>query len=82
MTLTFTGNVEDDLNTVRELISGMPASAQGRARKIAEKIRLIVEEIKKDNSKDPAAGVGLLFALMFTYDAMIQDNRSVIQLLS
>lgn len=82
MPLTFTGTVEDDLNTVRELITGMPASAQHRARAIAEKIRIIVEQVQKDNPKDPAAGVGLLFALLFTYDAMIQDNRSLIQLLS
>jgi len=80
MGLTFTGVVEDDMNTIREIISGMPATAQQRARKTAEKIRLVVEQIKQDNPKDPAAGVGLLFAVLFIADEMTKDNRSVIQL--
>jgi hypothetical protein len=78
MALTFSGVVEDDLNTLREIISGMPASAQHRARSIAEKVGKIAEEIKRDNPKDPAAGIGLLFAVLTVADHMTHDSKSVI----
>jgi hypothetical protein len=80
MSITFTGQIEEDMNLLSELISGMTPAQQQRARKTGERIMQIVEQIRKDDPRDPAVGVGLAWALLFTAKHMTQDNRSVILL--
>jgi hypothetical protein len=80
MSITFTGQIEEDMNLMAELISNMTPAQQQRARKTGDKIMQVIEQIRRDDPKDPAVGVGTVWALLFIAKHMTQDNRSVILL--
>lgn len=80
--LTFSDSIEDNLNTMRELIGNMPASAQHRARGIADKVGTVIAQIQKDYPNDPAAGIGVCWVLHHLAQEMTKNNKPLIQLLS
>ena len=87
--LQFTDSIDDTFNTLREIIGGLPRPALMRAQKAAQMIEHVVEQIKRDNKTDPAAGLGMAFAVFMIAQHMVQDNREasdrgegLIQLLS
>ena len=87
--LAFTDSIDDTFNSLREVIGQLPPPSMRRAQKAAEKIERVVEQIKRDNKTDPAAGLGMAFAIFMIAQHMVQDNREasdkgegLIQLLS
>jgi len=79
--LQFSDSIEDNLNTLREVIAGMPHGAQVRARKMGEKLVDVITAAMKENPKDPAIGTGVCWAVHFMAQHMTKDNKRLIQLL-
>lgn len=81
----FTDSLNENVETIRELLAGMPATARPRAQRAAVKIEKLVMGITKDNPKDPATGLGVAFAVMLIAQQMVQSQgageKSLIQLL-
>ena len=80
--LRFSDSIDENLGIIQDLISGMPSGAQQRARSIAMKIQEVIERAKKEAPKDPAVGLGIVWAVHFTAKHMTEDNRGLIQLLT
>ncbi len=79
--LRFSDSLEENLGIIQDLISGMPASAQQRARKMAEKLGVVIEQARKESPKDPAIGLGIILAVHHVAYEMTKDNRGLIELL-
>jgi len=74
MTMQFTDSNAANFELVKELVAGMPESAQRRARKAGGQIVDIVEKLKREYPNDPAIAVGAAFAVFFMAENLIQPN--------
>jgi hypothetical protein len=59
----FTDSIENNLETIRELLQGIPPIERARARKAAMAVEKVIVGIQKDNPKSPAVALGTAFAL-------------------
>lgn len=82
-------SVSDMLTLCTDLLSGMPRSAQVRARKAARNIEMAFQASRDEGAKDPAVALGTVFALTYILDHLIQNQTdeegmggNLIQLLS
>lgn len=85
--MMFTDNNDENLEVVKELIRGMPAAAQQRARKTGERLVNLIDKMKKENPTDPAIALGVAFAVFYTADHFVKQEqqgheKGIIQLLS
>lgn len=85
----FGDSVEANIETVKELLQGMPPSARGRAKQAAVAIEKAVMGARMENPKDPAIALGVAFALFSFAQRIVQGDASdegsgerLIQLLS
>lgn len=76
MSLTFTGNIDDDLNTLRELLGNVPDSRRETARRVAVKVEKVINEIRRDYRGDPVAGLGLTFAVFMIAQQMVEASKA------
>lgn len=82
-------SISDTLTLVSDLLSGMPRSAQVRARKAAHVMEQAFESLRKESPNDPAVALGTAFALTYLLDQLVQNQEAgedmggnLIQLLS
>jgi hypothetical protein len=79
-------NLDENVETLTELLQSIPASARGRARSAAVLVENAVQALKKDGGRDPAANLGFAFAIMLTAQRLVENQKSgdapLIQLLS
>lgn len=86
----FTDSIEENLDTIRELLQGVPVSARNTAKRAAVTIENAFERIKKDAAGDAAAALGAAFAIYMLAKRMVEQsqdtgastNKSLIHLLS
>lgn len=83
--LQFSDSIDDNFNVVVELLNGIPPNARERAKKAAIAIEKTIMAIRKDGKKDPAAGLGVAFAVFMVakqlVEAQAESDRPLIQLL-
>ena len=59
----FTDSIENNLETIRELLQGVPPSERNRAKRAAVALEKTVTALIKDNQGHPAVGLGMAFAI-------------------
>jgi hypothetical protein len=82
--MKFSDSIDANVELLKELLQGIPAGARRRAAGTANRIEQVVIGIQREYSHDPAAGLGLAFAVMLTAQRMVemgQDDGSLIKLL-
>jgi len=83
----FTDSIDDNLETIRELLGGIPPSERNRAKRAAVLLENTFTKIAKDNPKDPAVGLGAAFAIFMLAQRLVQapkqgdSDKGLIQLL-
>lgn len=84
----FNDSIENNLETIKELIQGVPPSERDRAKRAAVAIEKTVTALIKDNQGNPAVGLGMAFAV-FTIAQRLSaapqegdSDKRLIQLLS
>jgi len=85
----FTDSIENNIETIRELLQGIPPSERGRAKRAAVQIEKAVSAIMKDNSGSPSVGLGMAFAIYTIAQRLVaqpqegdKPSSGLIQLLS
>ena len=84
---TFSGDIDADVEVLRDLLSGIPVEARGRAKKAAAKIEKVFMALRHDHPKDPAVALGAAFAIFMIAQRLIQadkesDSQGLIKLVS
>ena len=84
----FNDSIEENLETLRELLGGIPAPARNRAKKAAVTLENAFTRLQKDYPKDSTVALGAAFAI-FTLAQRLVDapkqgdsDKRLIQLLS
>lgn len=72
---TFTDSIQSNIDTLQELLGGIPPSAQARAKKAAVSIENAVMALQKDHPKDPAVALGCAFAIMMTAQRILEADE-------
>lgn len=85
----FTDSIEQNKETIEELIRSLPAGQQHRAKSAATSIEKMWHGLRKDNPKDPAFALGAAWSIYQIAAKLVEDakesspeNTSLIQLLS
>lgn len=84
----FTDSIENNLETLRELLGAIPPSERGRAQRAAMLIEKAVMGLIKDNQGHPAVGLGMSFAIFMIAQRLVSSpqegdgERRLIELLS
>jgi|HubBroStandDraft_4_1064222.scaffolds.fasta_scaffold00046_39 hypothetical protein len=74
MAKQFTDSVHDNMELVKELIQGMPRSAQIRAKQAAAQLIQTWDKMKVEAPKDPAVAVGAAFAVCYMMDHIVEST--------
>lgn len=72
--MQFSDSIDGNLELVKELLGNCTQAQKERAKRIAIQIETTVKAIQKDNPKDPAAGLGLAFAVFYISQNMVQND--------
>jgi len=84
--LRFSDSIGENLDTLRELLSGIPPGARNRARLAAVEIEKVFDKLRKEYPRDPAVALGTAFAIFTLADRMTdappEGEKNLIQLLS
>lgn len=75
----FSDSVDETLEQVRELLSGIPAPSRERAKQAAVKIENTVMALQRDNPRDPAVALGAAFAIFMIAQRIVETDRSAQQ---
>lgn len=84
----FTDSIEANLETIRELMQGIPPTERGRAKRAAMAVEKVIVGIQKDNPKSPAVALGTAFALFMLAQRIVSapkqgdSDKGLIELLS
>lgn len=87
MTAKFGDSIDSNLDLIKELLGNCTNGQKERAKRVAMRIERTLIAIQKDSAGDPAAGIGLAFAVMLTAQNLVKEDSVVedgprIQLLS
>jgi len=88
--MKFTDSLSENLEVVRELLSGLPPDSRHNAKKAAASIENVIVALRKDYPRNPAVALGVAFAIFKiaeditrpAEDADGKTQKSMIQLLS
>lgn len=83
----FSNNIDENVETLTELLRGLPPSARGRAARAAGAIEKAFTNLQKDHPKDAAVALGAAFAIYVISKRLIEqakepDGTGLIKLLS
>lgn len=86
----FTDSISENIELIRELISGLPSESRHNAKKAAAAIENTIVALKKDNPRNLGVATGVAFAIFKIAeditrppeDADGKTQKSMIQLLS
>lgn len=67
----FTDSIENNLETIRELMGALPPSERERGKRAAVMVEKTVNAIIKDNQGHPAAGLGMAFAVFIVAQRLV-----------
>ena len=71
----FTDSIENNLETIRELLQGIPPSERARARKAAAVVEKAILALQKDNPKSPSVALGTAFALFMLAQRIVSAPK-------
>ena len=74
MSINFNDSINDNLDLIKQLLGNLTPGQKQRAKRVAVKIEEVVSKIQKDHEGDPAGGLGLVFAVMYIAQNMVQNN--------
>jgi hypothetical protein len=85
----FSNNIDENCETIKELLRGLPPSARGRAKKAAATIEKVFVGLQRNNPKDGATALGAAFAIYMIGARIVEqakeggkEHENLIQLLS
>ena len=83
----FSDNIEENCETLKELIRALPPSSRGRAKMAAAAIEKVFTGLQKDHPKDGAIALGAAFAIYMIGARIVEQAKegkhdNLIQLLS
>ena len=85
----FSNNIDENCETIKELLRGLPPSARGRAKKAAATIEKVFVGLQRNNPKDGATALGAAFAIYMIGARIVEqakeggeEHKNLIQLLS
>jgi len=83
----FSDSIDQNCETLKELLRGLPPSTRGRARMAAAAIERVFTGLQKDHPRDGAVALGAAFAIYMIGARIVEqakDGKSehLIQLLS
>lgn len=83
----FTDSLNENVDSLAALLSGIPPESRQRAKRAAVAIEKVVDALRKDHPRDPVVGLGVAFAVMLIAQRMVESEKSgedkpLIQLLS
>jgi hypothetical protein len=84
----FSDSIEENLETLRELLGGIPPDSRRRAKKAAVVLENTFTRLQKDHPKDPVIALGAAFAIFMLAQRLVEapkqgdSDKRLIQLLS
>jgi hypothetical protein len=84
----FNDSIEENLETLRELLGGIPPDSRRRAKKAAVSLENTFTRLQKDNPKDAVIALGAAFAIFMLAQRLVEapkqgdSDKRLIQLLS
>lgn len=83
----FSNDIEENCETMKELLRALPPSARGRAKMAAAAIEKVFMGLQKDHPKDGAVALGAAFAIYMIGAKIVEQAKegkhdNLIQLLS
>lgn len=83
----FSNDIEQNCETLKELLGALPPSARGRAKKAAAAIEKVFIGLQRNNPKDGATALGAAFAIYMIGARIVEQakegkHENLIQLLS
>lgn len=72
----FTDSLNENVERLQDLLRDLPPLSRARARAAASIVEKAVNSIRRDNHRDPAAALGLAFAVMLVAQRMVQAEQS------
>lgn len=85
--MQFTDSIDENVETIRELLGGIPQEAQNRAKKAAVLMENQFTRLQKDYPKDTAVALGAAFAIFLLAQRIVEapkegdGSKGLIQLL-
>jgi hypothetical protein len=71
----FSQNIDENCETLKELLRGLPPSARGRAKKAAAAIEKVFVGLQKDHPKDGAVALGAAFAIYMIGARIVEQAK-------
>jgi len=84
----FSDSIEENLETLRELLGGIPPDSRRRAKKAAVMLENTFTRLQKDHPKDAVVALGAAFAIFMLAQRLAEapkqgdSDKRLIQLLS
>ena len=83
----FSNDIEENCETLKELLRALPPSTRGRAKMAAAAIEKVFTGLQKDHPKDGAIALGAAFAIYMIGARIVEQAKegkhdNLIQLLS
>lgn len=84
----FTDSIEGNIETIRELLQGIPPSEQQNCRKAAMMVEKTIVALQRDNPKSAAVALGTAYALFILSQRIVNapkqadKDKGMIELLS
>ncbi len=86
--MEFTDSVDENVETLKVLLAGIPPESRRRAKKAAVTIENVFTGLQKNHPKDMAVALGAAFAVFLLAQRMVEakeqggSDKGLIQLLS
>jgi hypothetical protein len=84
----FTDSIDGNLETIRELMQGVPPSERENAKKAAYMVEKVILNLQRDYPKNSAVALGTAFALFMLAQRIVQapkasdTDKGMVELLS
>ena len=84
----FSDSISENIETLRELLGGLPPQHRRMAKKAAVSIENVFTSLQKDHPKNPAVALGAAFAVFLLAERLCEapeqggSDKKLIQLLS
>jgi hypothetical protein len=83
----FSNNIDENCETLKELLGALPPSSRGRAKRAAAAIEKVFVGLQKNHPKDGAVALGAAFAIYMIGARIVEQAKegkhdNLIQLIS
>lgn len=60
----FTDSIEDNVNILTDIATGMPRDAFARAQRTCKTLEVAIDTLRVEGNRDPAVAFGIIFCVM------------------